>query len=109
MFVRTESSDLANKENVRIGVDSSFVTLGALTSGQSGYGTFTVDIPSGYKTTGFVNVKKLHSGVGHAYNVMAAIGGNKTGQATGDYSYQSVGSVAANASDFLVLVECVKV
>ena len=51
----------------------------------------------------------MHPGLGTAFSVMCSIGGNKTGTATGDYTYQVVGTVAANVSDFYALVECVKV
>lgn len=89
-------------------VSSSTINLGALSSGSAGYGSTTVTIPSGYKTVGIANASKNHPGVGTAFNVMAFLQSDVTGQATVDYTYSAVGSVAANAADFHIRVLCVR-
>lgn len=99
------SSDLVDIVKI---VSSSTINLGALSSGSTGYGLTTVTIPSGYKTVGIANASKNHPGVGTAFNVMAFLQSDVTGQASVDYTYSAVGSVAANAADFHIRVLCVR-
>lgn len=89
-------------------VSSSTINLGALSSGSAGYGSTTVTIPTGYKTVGIANASKNHPGVGTAFNVMAFLQADVTGQATVDYTYSAVGAVAANAADFHIRILCVR-
>jgi hypothetical protein len=103
--LKTLSSDLTDIVKT---ASSSTINLGALTSGSAGYGSTTVTIPSGYKTVGIANASKNHPGVGTAFNVMAFLQADLTGQATVDYTYSAVGSVAANAADFHIRVLCVR-
>lgn len=103
--LKTLNSDLADIVKT---VSSSTINLGALSSGSAGYGSTTVTIPSGYKTVGIANASKNHPGAGTAFNVMAFVQSDVTGQTTVDYTYSAVGSVAANAADFHIRVLCVR-
>lgn len=85
------------------------ITIGALSAGQSGYGSYSATIPSGYKATGICTVNKAHPGGGHAFYVIAAVSDGLTGTFTEYYTYGAVGTVDAARSDFNILIECVKV
>lgn len=84
-------------------------TIGSLSAGQSDFGSVQFTVPNGYKTTGICSVNKGHPGLGYGFYIYAGLSKNLTGEITIYYSYGAVASVPANATDFTITLEYVKI
>ncbi len=78
---------------------------GTLAAGANGYGSFTVSVPTNYKTTGIVTVKKNHPGTCYAV-INTSLNQNATGTVTGYYTYYNPKAITYAETDFDILVEC---
>ena len=79
-----------------------------MSAGTNNYGSYTITVPDGYKTTGIAHVQHDHPYGGSGFYAQASIPANSTGVVTGYYVYGATASVADNRSDISILVECVK-
>ena len=98
----------ANKERI-ITIESSLVYAGDLSANSSGYSTFSLVIPSGYKTTGVFSVVKQHPTASTSLSIYPSIVKGVTGTQTVYYTYSTVDAVTNAASDFKVNVQCEKI
>lgn len=76
--------------------------IGAHNAFESGYDSYTINIPSGYKTTGICSVLKGHPAYGEGFYIIATAAAGYTVTLTDYFTYGTVTTVPDNRSDFTI-------
>lgn len=105
--------ELVSKNDVNslfkiVNVSKYIITSGTLDAGSTGYTDVSVTIPSGYKTLGIASIVINHPGSSNGLQVSGGVGIEQTGTITTYVNYHSPKTVQASATDFNLVVLCIK-
>lgn len=105
--------ELVSKNDVNslfkiVNVSKYIITSGTLDAGSTGYTDVSVTIPSGYKTLGIASIVINHPGSSNGLQVSGGVGIEQTGTFTTYVNYHSPKTIQASATDFNLVVLCIK-